>query len=64
MATVRVMSPADTPTADAKAMTLRRPASERTIEIISMTRKKEKGLTWMNESKQKGSKLKENTRQK
>lgn len=43
MATVRVMSPADTPTADAKAMTLRRPASRRIIEVINMTRYKKKG---------------------
>lgn len=43
MATVRVMSPADTPTADAKAMTLRRPASGRTIKIIGMTRNRKKG---------------------
>ena len=42
MATVRVMSPADTPTADAKAMTLRRPARGRIIKVINMTRNKNK----------------------
>lgn len=44
MATVRVMSPADTPTADAKAMTLRRPGSGRIKEkVISMAGNKKKG---------------------
>lgn len=43
MATVRVMSPADTPTADARAMTLRRPAGGRRTEVINMTRNKKKG---------------------
>lgn len=44
MVTVRAMSPADTPTADAKAMNLRRPASGRIMEIIGVTRNEEKGL--------------------
>ena len=43
MATVRVMSPADTPTADAKAMTLRRPVTKVVRKNTSTRRREEKG---------------------
>jgi len=37
MATVRVMSPAETPTAEAKAITFRRPDSRGITRVICLT---------------------------
>lgn len=42
-ATVSVMSPAETPTAEAKAMTFKRPANGRITRVISVTRGGKKG---------------------